>query len=300
MGYTHYWKNTDAPTPEFIAAVRKVIAASPVKLANLMGTEGTQPEVTADRVAFNGCGDDAYESFVFEGGKEFEFCKTARRSYDVVVTAVLALVAHFGLAEVSSDGGAEEWTPGIDLARRKTGLNLQIEIDVEGEVHSHAPTPPDPLEAVLAAHQEKRDAERTAAEARQSEIKAAVLGLWPDLHGEQMGYFVLSQDDVGRIRQENNVTRPSTYGATINHLTTTIAALIQENRRLRASAANRDLLLAVAMLGINEGHRDARNEGSPRTADQVVDMALDAVDAKLREPGLVSVVTIDTGKVDRS
>jgi hypothetical protein len=45
----------------------------------------------------------------------FEFCKTAQKPYDVVVTAILAVMAEVGL-NVSSDGDADDWKPGLTFA----------------------------------------------------------------------------------------------------------------------------------------------------------------------------------------
>lgn len=113
MGYTHYWRNVKrGPFPQgFLRATRAVIAQT----YNL-GLRDVR--VTQRSVFFNG----DYETFVFEPGEEFGFCKTAARPYDVVVVAVLALAAHYGLAEVSSDGEPADWQAGVALARSAGGI----------------------------------------------------------------------------------------------------------------------------------------------------------------------------------
>ncbi len=113
MGYTHYWRNVKrGPFPqEFLRATRAVIAqAYYLKL--------TERRVTQRLVFFNG----TYETFIFEPGTEFGFCKTAAEPYDVVVVAVLTLAAHYGLAEVSSDGEPADWQAGVALARNASGI----------------------------------------------------------------------------------------------------------------------------------------------------------------------------------
>jgi hypothetical protein len=129
MGYTHYWYKSSRLSPAFLEAVQKVVDASPVPLAREYNDPNSKPEVTAEWVFLNGVGDDGHETFVFEKGSDFAFCKTNSKPYDVVVTAILSLVAHFGLAsEVSSDGGPEEWEEGVKLAREATGLDVQCPV----------------------------------------------------------------------------------------------------------------------------------------------------------------------------
>ncbi|MEM9109392.1 MAG: hypothetical protein AAGC72_05160 [Planctomycetota bacterium] len=56
---------------------------------------------------------------VDEHGRVFEFCKTGRKPYDLLVTAALiALKHHIPYVRVLSDGDAAEWEEGIALTRR--------------------------------------------------------------------------------------------------------------------------------------------------------------------------------------
>lgn len=95
-------------------------------------SEGLQPCIDHKQVSLNG--DPDHETFriarVYDGrphgepdGLEFEFCKTAQKPYDVVVTAALiALKARFGDGvRVSSDGDYTDWEPGIVLADKVLG-----------------------------------------------------------------------------------------------------------------------------------------------------------------------------------
>ena len=74
-------------------------------------------------IGLNGKGDNAHEEFTMREHfteNEPNFCKTARKPYDVVVTACLA-VLKYRLGEffnVSSDGRSDDWTNGVELARK--------------------------------------------------------------------------------------------------------------------------------------------------------------------------------------
>lgn len=136
MGYTHYFRRIPgydrAAYAALCADVSAIVgslrdAGSP--LAGPLG-EGL-PEITAERVAFNGAAPDDYETFSWEancchwdpyakpGARVFCFCKTAQRPYDVAVVAVL-LCAHYHYGDavtLGSDGDASELGPGLALAR---------------------------------------------------------------------------------------------------------------------------------------------------------------------------------------
>lgn len=59
-------------------------------------------------------------------GCHFSFCKTARKPYDLAVTAALLLLQqHFGSAvRVSSDGTPEDWEPALALVGGLFGPDL--------------------------------------------------------------------------------------------------------------------------------------------------------------------------------
>ncbi len=135
MGYTHYWYTPDdLDLPAYRRGVldaARILQASPVPLADFKG-DGEKPEINERRIAFNGRDDDAHETCDFDldplnspdawragDGRLFNFCKTAHKPYDVVVVAVLATIhARCPGLDVSSDGGPDDWTKGVDLARR--------------------------------------------------------------------------------------------------------------------------------------------------------------------------------------
>jgi hypothetical protein len=91
----------------------------------ISGLDGDgEPEFTESRVAFNGRAsrDESCEPFVVDLGRisTFEFCKTRRNPYDLLVKAALCLLEDTFADEiaVSSDGTVEEWQRGLELARR--------------------------------------------------------------------------------------------------------------------------------------------------------------------------------------
>jgi hypothetical protein len=79
-----------------------------------------RPGVDETRIAFNGIGDESHESCVITKlrSKDFNFCKTARKSYDRYVTACLILCDYFapGALNISSDGDATDWKAGMQVA----------------------------------------------------------------------------------------------------------------------------------------------------------------------------------------
>lgn len=91
MGYTHYWGGTPVLTQGVIEDIGKIIEGSAVKIGDGLG-QG-MPHLTPEKVEFNGweADDEHYETFTLGGGS-WNFCKTARLPYDVVVCATLIRV----------------------------------------------------------------------------------------------------------------------------------------------------------------------------------------------------------------
>ena len=148
MGYTHYWRrpaNLDAKRfAAFVEDVRALLAHLPQNTSTAGGFYADeplvvrgplghgQPVVTPERVDFNGDGeggcDMEHESFdvARELDPEHEneapvedFCKTARKPYDLLVTACLiALKHHFREVAVWSDGDSADWAAGRELYER--------------------------------------------------------------------------------------------------------------------------------------------------------------------------------------
>jgi hypothetical protein len=142
MGYTHYYRiDNQGDQQVWSAAVlqaAKLLRDAPVPLANAYGEVGTDPEFNDKGVYFNGVEPNECETLViptvlstltaqpWEEDKQrvFHFCKTREEPYDLVVTAVLATLAHYAPAiiDVSSDGDAPDWESGVQYARTKLGV----------------------------------------------------------------------------------------------------------------------------------------------------------------------------------
>jgi len=154
MGYTNYFHQHRPFTPQEWYAIatdaKAIVAEAKRRGVKIAGWDGHgKPEFGEGRVAFNGAGDDQYESFVLEAdpgpGLEdaveelstdarlfaylsgqltkwqtehtaFNFCKTGRKPYDGVVKAVLAR-AHFiapDAVDFCWDGTLDEYMNGAD------------------------------------------------------------------------------------------------------------------------------------------------------------------------------------------
>jgi hypothetical protein len=137
VGYTHYWTQLrDFKREEWADVVADIGAilthvqtVEGVPLADGSGEEGTKPEIDVNRVWFNGNGyDDSHETFgiyrvrppkeSWQTTRGNDFCKTARKPYDVAVTACLCYLATITETHrVTSDGYGYEWLPGLQVAR---------------------------------------------------------------------------------------------------------------------------------------------------------------------------------------
>ena len=123
MGYTHYWRSTsEFPPAKWEAAIldiKKIVNNQRELLAYEYNQPSKPPAVTKVMVRFNGRGEEGHETFLVKPkDKDFQFCKTARKPYDLAVCACLiAFKKHLGAdIELSSDGDwDEEWKPARQL-----------------------------------------------------------------------------------------------------------------------------------------------------------------------------------------
>jgi hypothetical protein len=128
MGYTHHFGFKQPISPEQWEQVRKDIGEimraafvlPPGQRVFLVGPEGKgKTKVTSDdyEISFNGIGKDGRDSFnLYRTGTQ-DFCKTERKRYDLVVTAVLCyLDSTVRGFSVSSDGHGPDFLDGLDLA----------------------------------------------------------------------------------------------------------------------------------------------------------------------------------------
>lgn len=88
-------------------------------------------------IEVNGTQENGHETFVLpyhlNGLSSFQFCKTARKPYDVVVVACLIVLDYYvSCIEVTSDGISADWLDGLNLARAATNIpEFQIPETIE-------------------------------------------------------------------------------------------------------------------------------------------------------------------------
>jgi hypothetical protein len=138
MGYTHYWTQTRDFTHEEWSQIREDMEAllkdvqhvQGIPLANGNGELGTSPDISDKRIFFNGAGDGSHETFCLyrvrppkqahHERRGWDFCKTARKPYDLAVTAALCYLATVTdpiSHSVGSDGNGRDFIDGYFEAR---------------------------------------------------------------------------------------------------------------------------------------------------------------------------------------
>jgi len=133
MGYTHYFTPktvTDDKWKEFVDTCKKLHKNLPSKTDTaggyfedddlvICGGQGRdEPKFDLDGIWFNGNESKNldHETFSIERERHnWNFCKTARKPYDLLVVACLIAANEILGYDVSSDGEWEEWKAGIKL-----------------------------------------------------------------------------------------------------------------------------------------------------------------------------------------
>ena len=143
MGYTHTYivqhPELDLKIPRIASDVAQIIEASRVSIADASGKRGSKPVLGPNQISFNGTAPREAESFQFPPDHErnesmgmhpgWNFCKTDRLPYDIVVCAALVAIQHHldGNVEVQSNGhfaDQEDWQPVYRLYRKALGRDL--------------------------------------------------------------------------------------------------------------------------------------------------------------------------------
>ena len=153
MGYTHAWilKDTtqDLKVPQIAQDIRSIVSASEMNIVNRWMQPHTEPEITDSNICFNGVPGDGYEPFFYPPNPEwqtqtkevFDFCKTQKLPYDVVVCAALLAIKHHldDQVTVSSNGKFTnpEWQAAYHLYRR----SLRRELPEQFRIYEHKQTP---------------------------------------------------------------------------------------------------------------------------------------------------------------
>ena len=141
MGYTHYWSFT-APKRGETAKIEKAYQKAIRECATIArtyylangGLSGFSAHTEVGKyggLKVNGKGDLSHEDFTMREyfkqnlepdsfGNTGNFCKTARKPYDIVVTACLIVLTNRlpNNFSVDSDGYTDDWQAGLELAQR--------------------------------------------------------------------------------------------------------------------------------------------------------------------------------------
>lgn len=126
MGYTVFFTyNRDFTTSEW-GQIRAAVIPMLNRLKQIKGGDGTgRPIIDNSDIVFNGDASKGEDHETFQLSKcnsGFQFCKTARKSYDRYVKAVLVVANTIapGALKISCDGDDEPdcWTEGVRIANQ--------------------------------------------------------------------------------------------------------------------------------------------------------------------------------------
>ena len=135
-------KATEAEIEKVLAEVKKMVGLLPAKsetaggyysehqLKICGGTGDGEPEFSKTRIEFNGDESQGlnHETFRVEFNKptKFDFCKTARKPYDMLVCLCLISLRNNipGGFECSSDGDLEDWEPAYEFYEKHIGAGI--------------------------------------------------------------------------------------------------------------------------------------------------------------------------------
>ena len=159
MGYTHYWYIADEigqdSWDKFLVDFRTILPNFDETL-DIQGDQKLQHD--KDMIYLNGIGELSHETFCLlritqltartqrddDNGLIFNFCKTARKPYDIAVCSALIIAKkHFGESiMISSDGDNEEWQESKALCQKILGygddLNMNYSTpmgEFSGDIH---------------------------------------------------------------------------------------------------------------------------------------------------------------------
>ena len=129
IGYTHFFSPnrnfTGIEWHNITKAVKDIFSKAPSGLlCNGMAEVDTSPTIDDATIKFNGCeiDDQGHETFCVTklfANKEFNFCKTAQKPYDLYVVATLCVMHSYapGALNIRSNGAAPDWAAGLALAQ---------------------------------------------------------------------------------------------------------------------------------------------------------------------------------------
>lgn len=149
MGYTNYWHRKKDFTNDQWENIRKDVSIilkhceNQIQLAEEYDAPGKKPLVNATTIRFNGVREEGHETFImsrkkpeprpWESEESFDFCKTARKAYDLPVgLTLLACVRHAPDAiRIGSDGDWDkEWTETRRVFKELFGIDAPCPFDL--------------------------------------------------------------------------------------------------------------------------------------------------------------------------
>ena len=148
MGYTHYWSFRGEVAPkdikdgkekftkayELINKAYKKVTEMGIEIAG--GDGNGKPTITPYTISFNGKGEKSHETFFIRYDVDgWNFCKTARKPYDVLVClSLLAFKEAFGDDfEYSSDGVTRESLNDAENIKHWKSIGLEPKVEEEWE-----------------------------------------------------------------------------------------------------------------------------------------------------------------------
>ena len=149
MGYTHYWDiyQEEIPQDIWFNFAHDFIKVLPYFYKVLDHTTDQKSNVDSENIIFNGVGEEGHETFSidrknimeksYDGEiKMFDFCKTARKEYDIAVCCALIIAKkYFGnIIKVSSDGIDEDgWGKAKELCQKVLKYGRTFDISYENK-----------------------------------------------------------------------------------------------------------------------------------------------------------------------
>jgi hypothetical protein len=138
MGYTHYYsidtkKISQTRWDRVCRILNTIVYEYGQEHGGISGFSAHSKPGKYSGMSFNGSRENGYEPFELraEIGKQDPrgFCKTARKPYDSLVTAVLSILQlEFGqdVVKVGSDGDYPDWVAGVELASEVLGIRVPV------------------------------------------------------------------------------------------------------------------------------------------------------------------------------
>lgn len=129
MGYTHYWDHlesfTDTEWEVITDKIRSVVnwcEGNGIPLRYEYDVDAPA-QINDSEIRFNGEEQDGHETFMIKkvSSKNWDFCKTAGKPYDIAVGCCLIILNHPNKFKLSSDGDYDDWQDVIEVYEKIFG-----------------------------------------------------------------------------------------------------------------------------------------------------------------------------------